>query len=278
MRLRRLFVTTISLKIWFGLKFLQLFPFVWFAFFQCFPKIRRKIATTININYYLDCIHMAAIFLWLHIRVGKLKRRADVTPLCSTLQSRTNGVKFVKYEQGFLYGITPIPSTQRLSVLLYIYYTQNSLQPKSAIWFSFPDNFCMSLDCGWKPEYLEKTPRSLQCQVRTERHRPSRVLNPGSSCYFRQSTENSLTLRQRGTGKAKMLTVFWVLGLIYSTRLSFQLLMSQEVVKRNGLSDLPAFIWLASCNTAVLHWDFHREPDVRGKWPLFEYGLCKQHS
>lgn len=89
--------------------------------------------------------------------------------------------------------------------------------------------------------------------------------------------KNSLTLRQ-GTVKAKMLTVFWVLGLIYSTWLSLQLLISQEVVKRNGLSDLPAFIRLASCNTAVLHRDFHHECDVRGKWPLFEYGLCKQHS
>ena len=55
-----------------------------------FLKIPRKLATTINIYYYLDCIHMAAIFFWCHIQGGKLERWADVA-------SRTNVVKFIKY-------------------------------------------------------------------------------------------------------------------------------------------------------------------------------------
>lgn len=187
-------------------------------------------------------------------------------------------MKFVKYERGFLFSITLITSTQIASYHTFTIHRIVCDLITFTITFNFPDHFCRSLDCGWKPEHLEKTPRSLQCQVRTERRRPSRVWNPGSSCNFRQSTEKLTDFETRGAVKAKMLTVFWVLGLIYSTRLSLQLLIIQEVVKRNGLSDLPAFIRLASCNTAVLHWDFHRECDVRVKWPLFEYGLCKQHS
>lgn len=168
--------------------------------FQCcaaFPKIRRKIATTININYYLDCIHMAAIFLWLHIRVGNFERWADVTPLCSALQVVQTWWSLSNINKDFCSASPWLPRHKDFAS--YYTFTKHRIVCDLitfTITFNFPDNFCMSLDCGWKPEHLEKTPRSLQCQVRTERRRPSRVWNPGSSCYCRQSTENSLTLRQ----------------------------------------------------------------------------------
>ena len=52
----------------------------------------------------------------------------------------------------------------------------------------------------------------------------------------------------------KMQTDFWVLRLIYSPWMSFQPLISQEVVKHNA-----------------------PRRDVRGKWLPFANGLCTQH-